>query len=217
MNMLTKITPEIATMLGSPDLATMKFEPMCSTDEIGLYMGKVRQSHTSFAAAIMLASMSRDTLVKYVRGSLEKDQDSAIGVEASLHEHIESLRCHAQIAKTAHTRYLLAMTEAAGLSFAEMFPVSPWDAALAKFRALQAAETASDFGETEETEEAFHQLVSAKTDAADNLIETEAPDLAALADKLDVIKDSYATGNIGLDVIEALCSDVRRLAVEGGA
>jgi len=117
----------------------------------------------------------------------------------------------------------LAIAGAAGA--ASLMPNPPgtsvnraaWETALANFRALWRDVEASDFGDTEETENAFHGLVSAMTDAADDLIETDAPDIAALADKLDVIITSHAAGDIGRDVIEVLLADARRLAIGGAA
>ena len=215
MNMLTKITPEIAKVHASLDpayLSTASFEPLCEVDQIGAYMNKIRGSETAFACAIMLASMPREKLVGYLRERLEEDMEAAVEMTGKLEQHSTDLRTHLGIAGTACARYMVAMAEAAEIPFGELFPPSPWDAAIAKYRELERAVDASDFGETERSEAAYGQLVGAWTEAADDLIEMEAPTIDALVDKLEAIDRSFDGSVIQPGVIKAVLADARRLA-----
>ena len=88
--------------------------------------------------------------------------------------------------------------------------VTIWDRALARFQSAQAT---LDAAAHEPDQDAYDALLDAHTEALSTLLALPAPDLAALAAKLDVIVAHLAWELTGSeDCLEILRQDARRLA-----
>ncbi len=88
--------------------------------------------------------------------------------------------------------------------------VTDWDRALARFREVQAV---LDAARSEPDEDAYDALLDSHSDALAALLALPAPDLPALAAKLDVIVPQMASELTGSeDCLEILRRDARRLA-----
>ena len=85
-----------------------------------------------------------------------------------------------------------------------------WDRALARFHTAQAA---VDAATGEPDQQRYDALLDSHTDAMCALLALPAPDLAALAAKLDIIVPHFAWELTGSeDCLEILRRDARRLA-----
>jgi hypothetical protein len=85
-----------------------------------------------------------------------------------------------------------------------------WEKALARF---QQAQTILDAAKSEPDQDAYDALLDTHSDALRTLLALPAPDLPALAAKLDVITAHQAWENSGSeDCLETLRQDARRLA-----
>jgi hypothetical protein len=85
-----------------------------------------------------------------------------------------------------------------------------WDKALARFHQVQ---TTLDAAKSEPDEDAYDALLDIHSDALSTLLALPAPDLLALAAKLDIIVPQLAWENTGSeDCLEILRQDARRLA-----
>ncbi|HEX8239794.1 MAG TPA: hypothetical protein VF574_08665 [Allosphingosinicella sp.] len=85
-----------------------------------------------------------------------------------------------------------------------------WDKALARFNQAQST---LDSARSEPDEDAYDRLLDSHTDALNTLLALPAPDLPALAAKLDVIVPQRAWQLTGAeDCLETLRQDAHRLA-----
>jgi hypothetical protein len=88
--------------------------------------------------------------------------------------------------------------------------VADWDRALARFHEAQAV---LDAAKSEPDEDVYDRLLDSHTDALTTLLALPAPDLPALAAKLDAIVPNLAWELTGSeDCLERLRQDARRLA-----
>ena len=96
----------------------------------------------------------------------------------------------------------------------ESFAVTIWDRALARFRTAQAA---VDAASGEPDQERYDGLVDSADESMCALLALPAPDLPAIATKLDIIVPHLAWELTGSeDCLEILRRDARRLAAAAG-
>jgi hypothetical protein len=96
----------------------------------------------------------------------------------------------------------------------EASAITPWGRALASFQDAQAV---LDAARSEPDEDAYDRLLDSHSDALCALLALPAPDLAALAAKLDVIVLHLAWELTGAeDCLERLRRDAHRLAASAG-
>jgi hypothetical protein len=111
------------------------------------------------------------------------------------------------------TRWTLKQVQ--GDEAAESCAVTLWDQALARFHHVQAV---LDSAKSEPDEDAYDALLDAHSEALTTLLALPAPDLAAIAAKLDVIVPQLAWElNGSEDCLERLRQDAHRLAASGSA